>query len=73
MLRLVLPPPPDRYDATYMAQALDQIARAVENAWNRGEDIVISGSRSRLILVAPDGSKWSLVVDSAGLLGTEAL
>lgn len=72
-MRLVLPPPPDRYDPVVFAQAMDEIARAVEKAWARGEDVVLVGTRDRLVLQSPDGSRFHVTVDNAGVLGTTAL
>lgn len=72
-MRLVLPPPPDRYDPGYLAQTIDEIARAVEKAWARGEDVVLVGTRDRLVLQSPDGSRFRVTVDDAGVLGTTAL
>ncbi len=72
-MRLVLPPPPERYDQQYIAQAMDDIARAVEKAWSRGEDVVLVGSKDRLVLQSPDGSRFRVTVDDAGVLGTVAL
>ena len=72
-MRLVLPPPPDRYDVIYLAQAMDEIARAVEKAWARGEDVVLVGAKDRLILRSPNGARFHVSVDDSGVLGTTAL
>ncbi len=72
-MRLVLPPPPERYDNLYMAQAMDDIARAVERCWARGEDVILAGSKDRLVLQSPDGSRFHVTVDNAGALTTTAL
>jgi len=70
--RLRLAPPADEYDReaeTARNLALEQVDRA---NFKHFEDIDLANSE-RLILVSPDGTRYSVTVDNSGNLGTTAL
>lgn len=70
-MTLVLPPAPPEYDARDQAEFRRAIRAADAATQKTNADIIIQGRR--LVLVAPDGGLWSVVVDNAGNLDTEAL
>lgn len=66
-----LPAPSARYDSTNEAQTRREIERA--DAFNLKRGTQIETSITPLILVSPDGSRFSLTVDNAGVLAATPL
>lgn len=65
-----------RAPAGYQREDQDRVRLEIDRRemQNRklGKDVEIAGAE-RLIINAPDGSRWSIVVDNAGALSTEAV
>ncbi len=58
------------------SQSNEQQARYVleqEDAQNHKRNADVDIARGRLILTAPNGSRWQVTVSNAGVLGTTAL
>ncbi len=66
-----LPPPPAAYDRNDQTAARRELERADGKNQKRGQDIEVGSAR--LILTAPDGSRWAFTVDNTGMPGTELL
>lgn len=66
-----LPQPGQRYDAARESQRNRLLEDADRRNLKIDTDTVMSGGR--IILVAPDGSKWALKVSNSGILTTEAV
>lgn len=66
-MRLPRPKNNDK-DMTEMAR---QIERADSMNYKRDRDVEMSNNR--LILTSPNGSRYALTVDNAGVIGTTAL
>lgn len=71
---------PDRYDPRFIAQLIERLNKLESLVYLRGRDVEIplplpnSGGRGpRLILVSPDGTRYSVTVDNAGVIGTVAV
>ena len=68
---MILPNASVRYDSTL----IDRITNLIEQADNlnhkKNQDVEIGAAR--LILRAPNGSRYSVTVDNAGTLGATAL
>lgn len=75
---MVVPP---RYDAAFVTDLVRRIAVLESMVYLRGGDVEIAnipktgtGNRSpRLILRSPDGTRYSVTVDNAGVLATTAI
>lgn len=65
-----LPPPGRAYDRINE----EQTRRAIEaeDARNHKKGGTLEIGNGKLILKAPDGGRWSVIVDNAGALSTEA-
>lgn len=68
---LQLPKAPPAYDARILQNALDKIERADLAVVKFGRDIELAQGE-RLILRAPDGSRWAVQVSAAGVLSAVA-
>lgn len=68
---LILPPVPDRYDPEVETERNRVLVAADRMARHRGVDLDLN--RDRLILTAPNGSRWQVVVGNTGTLSTVAL
>lgn len=66
-----LPQPGQRYDASRESQRNRLIEDADRRNLKTDTDTIMAGGR--IILVAPDGSKWALKVSNSGILSTEAV
>jgi len=66
-----LPVPPVRYDPAMEAQRNATLEMMDAQSLKRGVDLELVGTR--LILRSPDGSRWSVTVDDAGVLSATAL
>jgi hypothetical protein len=64
---VVLPIPPDRYDASYFARTLNSLNRTIAAAVIK--DVAVSS----VLLQSPDGSVYKVEVDNAGNLTTSAV
>lgn len=66
-----LPNPPAAYDRNDEAATRRELEKADGKNQKRGTDIEMGSAR--LILTAPDGSRWAFTVDNTGMPGTEAV
>ena len=58
------PPPPPGPFGTYLARVLESLRRALSRAVSTDEGV------SRIILVSPNGTSYSVTVDNSGTLST---
>lgn len=69
---MTLPEPPVRYSRENEAQRNRTLVEADSRNLKRQSDIqMVSGAR--LILISPDGSRWSVTVSDAGTLAAVIL
>ena len=71
-----LPVPGQSYDKRVEDERNRQIESAFRDTYSRGVDVEISGSGirlPRLILVSPDGKRWSVTVNNSGVLSSTQL
>lgn len=66
-----LPLPPVAYSKAHEIECNRTIEQADRFNHKRGQDVDIADTR--LILTAPNGSKWSVVVSNTGTLSTTAI
>ncbi len=66
-----LPRPNDRYDAMDESITRAAIERADDENLKRGRDIEVYPAR--VILRAPNGSRWAITVSNTGALSTVAV
>jgi 4-aminobutyrate aminotransferase-like enzyme len=52
-------------------EVLNYAERLARDVQRTNQDIVVQAPR-RLLITAPDGGQWALVVDNSGTLSTEA-
>jgi hypothetical protein len=66
-----LPDPPEKYSQDHQSDV--QVRLEAEDAQNRkkGRDVEIGSAR--LILTSPDGARWSVTVDNAGVLSASVV
>lgn len=68
---MILPPPGPEYDSQNEAQTRRTITEADENTQKKDEDFVVK--KNRLVLVSPDGTKYSGTISNVGVLTWTAL
>lgn len=72
-----LPLPPDQWSRDYQQRLNAELERADNQNRKAGRDIEMSlgdGTRTeRVILVSPDGTRWSITVDNSGVLSATSL
>lgn len=68
---MILPNASDRYDSILINQMNNLIEQADGLNHKKNQDVEIGAAR--LILRAPNGTRYSLTVDNSGTLGTTAL
>lgn len=66
-----LPDPPQRYSQDHQSDIQVRLEAEDQKAHKRGRDIEVSPAR--LILASPDGTRWSVTVDNAGVLSTSVV
>jgi len=66
-----LPIAPQAYDRANEQQTRFQLEQEDAQNLKRGNDVEMG--RGRIILTAPNGSRWVLTVGNTGTLGTTAL
>lgn len=71
-MNLDLPNPPDRYTPATERARNDALIRADRENRKHRRDLTIERPE-RLILYSPNGTKYQVVVDDAGVLGTTAV
>lgn len=67
-----LPTPPAKYDPVIEAQRNALLEQADARTLKRVADVEIK-TPQRLILFSPDGNRWVITVDNAGVLSATAL
>lgn len=67
----VLPAPGAVFSQRDEAETRNAISRTFSLFRRKGEDIELT--RDRLILHSPDGTRWALSVDNAGVVSASAL
>lgn len=70
-MKVNLPVPPPRYDATSEGQRNLAIEKALGRVFVSGERI--EAGVPGVVLTAPNGTRWLLTVSNAGVLGATAL
>lgn len=68
---MILPNASDRYDSILINQMNNLIEQADGLNHKKNQDVEIGAAR--LILRAPNGTRYSLTVDNSGTLGATAL
>lgn len=68
---MILPIPPVRYESTDQSRLREELRRADAENHKRGRDVEIGAGR--VILTSPNGTRYALTVDNAGVLGTVAV
>jgi len=71
-MTLALIKPPPRYDQAYEIRTKQILETEDLHNRKKGTDVEI-GEREKLILRAPDGTRWMLTVSSTGTLGATQL
>lgn len=66
-----LPTPPSRYDPTVETRRNNILELELARALRRDTDAELGGGR--LVLTAPNGTRWALSVSNAGVLSAVAL
>lgn len=66
-----LPRPPDRYDPRWAAELKRELDRQQQGVHKKGQDIEVG--EARLILTSPNGTRYEVKVDNAGVLSATAL
>jgi hypothetical protein len=69
---MILPNPPGTYLQSYFAPILQQIAQLLTSSYQKNQDVELN-SDQRLIIVAPNGTRYQIEVDNSGTLSTTAL
>jgi hypothetical protein len=67
-----LPNPPAEYDASTERARNRLLTAELEQVRRRGQDLELR-TGERLILSSPDGARWALTVDNAGVISAVAL
>ena len=68
---MILPSASDRYDSATINQMNTLIEQADQLNHKKNQDVEIGAAR--LILRAPNGTRYSVTVDNSGALGATAL
>lgn len=66
-----LPSPSKQYDPQNEAQARSQIEQADAQNQKKSSDVVIKGNK--LVIVSPDGTRWSVTIDNTGTMALTPL
>jgi len=66
-----LPPATNSYDSSNEQTARALLERADDENHKKNRDLEVSPGR--LILKSPDGTRWSITVDNAGVVAATAL
>jgi len=69
---MILPNPPGTYLQSYFAPILQQIARLLTTSYQKGSDVELNADQ-RLIIVAPNGTRYEITVDNSGVLSASAV
>ena len=65
---MTAPRPPSFYDPQWASAVKRAIDELEQRTHQRGRDVELAGGR--IILTAPNGTRYALVVDNAGALST---
>jgi hypothetical protein len=66
-----LPRPPVRYDPRFEESKSAEIEREMKRSHKKNENIELGATV--IIMTSPNGTRYKLTVDNAGVLGTTAL
>ena len=69
---MILPNPPGTYLQSYFAPILQQIAKLLTTSYQKGSDVELNADQ-RLIIVAPNGTRYEITVDNSGVLSASAV
>jgi len=69
---MILPNPPGTYLQAYFAPVLQQIARLLTTSYQKGSDVELNADQ-RLIIVAPNGTRYQIETDNSGNLSTSVV
>lgn len=67
-----LPRAPEKYEQRWATEVLRQLDQRDLATFNKGSDIEL-GQDERIIMRSPNGTRWAIAVDDAGVLFTTAL
>lgn len=67
---MILPKASPKYDASNEQNARDMLNTEDRKNVKKGD--TINFTRNELVISAPDGSRWAVKVDNAGVVSTEA-
>lgn len=61
-----LPNPPERYDARHQSDTQRQLEQADQQNYKKDQDVFLG--KNRIILAAPNGTKYAIGVSNLGVL-----
>lgn len=70
-MRRKLPNPGRYYEQSVAAQTNNAIQQSIDDCHNKYQDVEIG--QTSLILTAPNGGRWKIVVSNAGVLSASAV
>lgn len=68
---MIIAPAPNGYSRAYETERNRRITQADAENHKKRQDVEIGAAR--LILTSPNGSRWSVTVDNAGVLSASAI
>lgn len=63
--------PPADYDRNWFSRAFSRLGIELGRRYTNNQDLVVDGNR--IVLVAPNQTKYAITVDNAGALTTTAI
>lgn len=66
-----LPNPPERYAPQHQSDTQRQIEQADAQNYKKDQDVFLG--KNRIILTAPNGTKYAITVSNTGVLSTTAV
>jgi hypothetical protein len=67
-----LPSPPHKYDRAHAQQVLEELRRSDQENFKSGRDVRLERGE-RLILRSPNGTRFKITVDNAGVISATAI
>lgn len=67
-----LPRAPEKYEQRWATEVLRQLDQRALTNFSKGSDIEL-GQDERIIMRSPNGTRWAIAVDDAGVIFTTAL
>jgi len=69
---MILATPPQEYRQGFFSTILQQISNTLSLTYQRNADVELN-STQRLIIVSPNGTRYKITVDNAGVLSATAV